>query len=389
MMHQRHHAHSHYDPGSGGMLAARLYGSGSRGGGAARLYGGLLPGQHAIAQHHIDEAMHNYKIINGHNIHEPLSIHDHLNILEHHLNGAGKDSVERGGFLPIPLMIGAALPLLGEALKGVLGGFMNKAGQAGASKLFGAGVPRAIHHAGGRHWVVHGDGFKDTMRSMLEHVKRLFTSEPARKIGAHATRTAVDALRNVILSKIDDATDYGNKHIESRINPLFHGASRMGTALVADRAKDKVRQYAEKGEELASKIEQGTHVPKPEPSYLQRLTPYLQRALPARFTQPQSVTPPQDITKNLKTGALPQVAMPSDDEEEFHDAPEGYGVRGLLKHYHNRGGNIEKLLLSELTKKRRGGGGSGRGGRKRAAPARGRGSAPAAKRPAMVSHPTY
>jgi hypothetical protein len=181
-----------------GLKASNIYSGGN-------LESGMLHGHHLIPEHKAHEAVHNYKTLHG--LHSHHYHHQHLpHMHTHHI----MEESLRGGFLPaglLPLLAGAAMPLIGEAVKGLIGGFANQGGTNLANKLSGhglrLGIPMVVHHKRGRHFHLHGEGFMDLIRSAMSKVKGIFTSQPARKLGHHALGALKEAFMHAISEKLD------------------------------------------------------------------------------------------------------------------------------------------------------------------------------------------
>lgn len=212
----------------GGMYGARMYGSG-----AAQMYGsgaggghhhkGLLPGEHLVSEKDMVDAVQAYKGLHnlghgGHMLHLP-HLHPH-HIIASHLAEGGP----RGGFAFLPLLAGAAVPLISEAIKGLVGAFGKVGGERLANNVMGsgfhAGLPMPVHLHSGRHYRIHGEGFMDFLRTMMGHAKNLFRSQPARKIGAHALNALKEAAMHAItdrLEKLSHAADTKVKQLDPDI----------------------------------------------------------------------------------------------------------------------------------------------------------------------------
>jgi len=212
--------------------AAKIYGSGSRnqgkifGGGARsehklKMELGLMPGEHILPHHKMAEALFHYKVRHGLHGTRGHGYHPHHHhammlpglhaadvihkILDHHENVGGGSP--RGGFLPafLPLAAGAAMPFLAEAVKGLLGGIGKSGGEHLVHKLAGSGlgIPKPIGHDHMRHYVIHGEGFKDLLGRSMKHLKRIVTSEPARKMGSAAFDSLREAFQHAIIERIE------------------------------------------------------------------------------------------------------------------------------------------------------------------------------------------
>jgi len=234
--------------------AAKIYGSGSRnqgkifGGGARsehklKMELGLMPGEHILPHHKMAEALFHYKVRHGLHGTRGHGYHPHHHhammlpglhaadvihkILDHHENVGGGSP--RGGFLPafLPLAAGAAMPFLAEAVKGLLGGIGKSGGEHLVHKLAGSGlgIPKPIGHDHMRHYVIHGEGFKDLLGRSMKHLKRIVTSEPARKMGSAAFDSLREAFQHAIIERIE--------HMAGKVRNKI-----MGTAKTQDHQTD-------------------------------------------------------------------------------------------------------------------------------------------------------
>jgi hypothetical protein len=185
--------------------AGRIFGSGGN-----KYQLGLLPGEHLVPHHKMEESVHHYKTLNNlhhHGLHPsllPPGLHA-AHIIQRTLHESDNHS-PRGGVLPafLPLAVGAAMPFISEAVKGLIGGFGKRSGEHLAGKLHGAGVPMPIHdHRGMRHYKIHGEGFKELLKGAMSHLHRIITSQPARKLGHHAVEALKEAFLNSIIENID------------------------------------------------------------------------------------------------------------------------------------------------------------------------------------------
>lgn len=198
--------------GTGHLTAPNLYGGHARPD-RARVAGGMLPGEYLVPHHKMQEAIHHYKTLRG--LHDKHLAPHHLphmhplHIIERHLHHLEKGGGPRGGLFPfLPMLAGAAVPLIGEAVKGLIGGFSHKGGEHIASAIAGRGlhlgIPRVVHTPKGMHFHLHGEGFLDLLKRAMHHAKRIFTSEPAKKIGSHAIKTLTEALMHAITEKMQN-----------------------------------------------------------------------------------------------------------------------------------------------------------------------------------------
>lgn len=163
------------------------------------LMGGMLPGEHLIPVHHMHQAVEDYKSLHGLHGRGLAPLHlpaEHVMHLMSHLDHP--DGHVRGGFAFLPLIAGAAMPLIGEALKGLMGGFVGRAGSHLADKVAGSGLPRPVHHKGSHYVHIHGAGFLDFLKGAWGKIKQAVTSEPARKIGSFARNTLLEAIAKQI-----------------------------------------------------------------------------------------------------------------------------------------------------------------------------------------------
>jgi len=194
------------NPAGEGMLSgSRIYGNGRGRGG--KLSMGLMPGHHLVPEAQMHKAVRDFRTlhhIDGKGLHLPHGVPLHL--IEQAIRHSEGD---RGGFVQfLPLIAGAAAPLIGEAVKGLVGGFAKSGGEHLASKLAGnglrLGLPMPVHHKGERYFHLHGEGFMDLLKRSLHFAKKAITSEPARRVGHFALQTLKEAIMHAITSKLED-----------------------------------------------------------------------------------------------------------------------------------------------------------------------------------------
>ena len=248
-----------------------------------RLTSGLMPGQHIVSRHEMDEALHNAKMVRGLNPHEDMPMPHVMHIAE-----AFANDHPRGGFLPalLPLAAGALMPLVSQAVSGLVGGLSNHFGKrlAGGGmprgcglygyglsggletgngfSLYGNGIhngigkmtltghlPRPIRdHKGQRHFVIHGEGFRDIIKSMLAKAKGVFTGEPLKAIGRTAGSTILDLLKTVILGKVDDLATKGKEKATDYVNRAHTNLSnRFGLDKVKEEGDDELPEETPEG----------------------------------------------------------------------------------------------------------------------------------------------
>lgn len=283
-MYTHHHHHGGGGPvvyGSGGPAVygsggPRVYGSGGPkvyGSGGPRVYGsGLLPGHTIIPVDEAAHAVHMFKTIHAppsqmhhlgsgihgmpHPLHDPLPVHHLMRVVDEHM--AHHD--ERGGFAPLALLAGAAAPFVAPAIHSLLGGVTGTLGKVLTGKIFGNGmVPRLVHLDGKRHYIVHGDGFKDTLRRWMGHLRGIFTSAPARQLGAKGIQAATEALSHVLMEKVGGLGERAKKGIDDRVsntwlspvNKMLHNYVDEGQKT----ANDYITKHVTKrGEDFAKRI---------------------------------------------------------------------------------------------------------------------------------------
>lgn len=192
----------------------RIFGNGDQS--LKDMHKALMPGEHLVPHSHIMTAVHHYKTQHGLHHHRGgafLPPHHVVNLLHRYAGGAKV----RGGFAwaaALPLLSGVAMPFIGEALKGLMGGFANKSGQHVSNALFGAGVPIPVHGHHERVYKIHGGSFKSLVSRALGHLGRIFKSEPARKLGSHAFGALKEAFMNAISGGLDSAASRFAKRFE-------------------------------------------------------------------------------------------------------------------------------------------------------------------------------
>lgn len=159
------------------------------------IFGGELPpNPFIIPVDTMQHQMHLYKRMHGLPMGKGLPT-DHVL----HLLARGAKMGTKGGFLPF----GALLPLLGTAASTLGPTIAGAATTFGLNKLFGGkGVPPLYYHKPSNSYVLHGDGWKDVFKSLLNRAKvfakRAWNSEPVRNMTREAAKRAADKAREAL-----------------------------------------------------------------------------------------------------------------------------------------------------------------------------------------------
>ena len=359
--------------GGGGLSSSSIYGSGSRFAfGGPKIYGtgapkkftgklplahGLMPGHHLVPEEHVHRAIHAYKTLHGlHSMHEHPAMLNGIHaahLLQEHVNALGPDGHAHGGFLSyLPALIGAAAPLLGEAVKGIFGGIGHKGGQALASAVTGSGLriglPMIVHHGGQRHFHVHGGAFYSLIKGALGHLGSIFKSAPVRKFGEHASKALKEAFMHMIGSSIDSLMNraVGNPAPEARdlqmparptapkialdVGPPIRPTNRQPEALPNPMAQDdEMRDLENEENEARERAHERTPMPLRAPVYRKR------PAMPKKRSA---------VSKRGRGMSRKYVINPREAPQDLFEepaGPRGYGMAHLthgrvLKAHHSR-----------------------------------------------------